>query len=212
MFLVVNDRKGGDILMMDMEDIEVGLRIRMLRQRKGLSLRDLAELSGLSTNAISRIERGVNSPTVASLRRLATGLGVSVVDIFKDETEKITSFVKEEHRSRTQAVGALIESLGIGLPDQNIEPFIFTVDPGVGSTTDLCAHPGEEFVFCIEGAIEYRVGNQIYQLSPGDSLLFKADQPHCFRNPSQAPAKFLLVLQEHEKEGRRLAREAHMEI
>jgi transcriptional regulator with XRE-family HTH domain len=198
--------------MTDMEDIEVGLRIRMIRQRKGLSLRDLAEVSGLSINAISRIERGVNSPTVSSLRRLAEGLGISVVDIFKDETEETTAFVKREHRSRTQALGALIESLGTGLPDQNIEPFMFTIEPDAGSTTDLCVHPGEEFLYCLEGSIEYRIGNQIYQLSPGDSLLFKADQPHCFRNPSQIPAKFILILQEHEQEGRRLALEAHIEI
>lgn len=198
--------------MTDLEDINVGVKIRMLRQRKGLSLRALAELSGLSTNAISRIERGENSPTVASLRLLANGLEVQVMDFFKDETEGITVFIQRDHRSHSRTVGALIESLGTGLPDQNLEPFMITVDPGTGSTADPYTHPGEEFVHCLEGSIEYRVGNQLYQLNAGDSLLFKATQPHCFRNPSQVSATMLLVLQEHEEEGRRLAREAHMEI
>ena len=198
--------------MTDLEDINVGRKIRMLRQRKGLSLRALSELSGLSTNAISRIERGENSPTVASLRLLANGLNVLVMDFFKDETEGNTIFVQGDHRSHSRTIGALIESLGTGLPDQNLEPFMITVDPGTGTTTEPYTHPGEEFVHCLEGTIEYRVANQLYQLKNGDSLLFKAEQPHCFRNPSEATETILLVLQEHTPEGRRLAREAHMEI
>lgn len=198
--------------MTDLEDINVGARIRMLRQQRGYSLRALAERSGLSTNAISRIERGENSPTVASLRLLANGLEVPVTDFFKDETEGNTIFVEREQRSRARTVGQLIESLGTGLPDQNLEPFMMTVDPLTGSNADPYSHPGEEFVHCMEGTIEYRVGNQLYMLRQGDSLLFKADQPHCFRNPSESPAMILLVLQEQEAEGRRLAREAHMEI
>ena len=198
--------------MTDLEEINVGGTIRMLRQRKGLSLRALAELSGLSTNAISRIERGENSPTVATLRQLANGLDVLVIDFFKDETEGNTVFVRREQRSRSQSVGGLIESLGSGLPEQNLEPFMITVDPTTGSTEDPYTHPGEEFVHCLEGMIEYRVGNQLFQLRSGDSLLFKADQPHCFRNPSDEIATILLVLQEQEPEGRRQAREAHMEI
>ena len=198
--------------MTDLEEVNVGGTIRMLRQRKGLSLRALAELSGLSTNAISRIERGENSPTVATLRQLANGLDVLVIDFFKDETEGNTVFVRREQRSRSQSVGGLIESLGSGLPEQNLEPFMITVDPTTGSTEDPYTHPGEEFVHCLEGMIEYRVGNQLFQLRSGDSLLFKADQPHCFRNPSDEIATILLVLQEQEPEGRRQAREAHMEI
>ena len=198
--------------MTDLEEVNVGGTIRMLRQRKGLSLRALAELSGLSTNAISRIERGENSPTVATLRQLANGLDVLVIDFFKDETEGNTVFVRREQRSRSQSMGGLIESLGSGLPEQNLEPFMITVDPTTGSTEDPYTHPGEEFVHCLEGTIEYRVGNQLFQLRSGDSLLFKADQPHCFRNPSDEIATILLVLQEQEPEGRRQAREAHMEI
>jgi transcriptional regulator with XRE-family HTH domain len=194
------------------EDINVGIKIRMLRKRKGLSLRALAELSGLSTNAISRIERGENSPTVASLRLLANGLEAPITDFFKNESEEVTVFVPAEHRSHTRTIGQLIESLGTGLPDQNLEPFMITVDPATGDTADPYTHPGEEFVYCLEGTIEYRVNNQLYQLNSGDSLLFKADQPHCFRNPSDTIAIILLILQEQEDEGRRLAREAHLEI
>jgi transcriptional regulator with XRE-family HTH domain len=193
-------------------ELDVGGRIRSLRKRKGLSLLSLSERSGLSINAISRIERGESSPTVSSLRCLADGLNVSIIDLFKDEKTATTLFVKGNHRSRTHAAGAIIESLGSGLPEQGLEPFWITVDPGSGSINDTYTHPGEEFVLCLQGVVEYRVGDRLYELEPGDSLFFKADQPHCFHNPLDDPAVILLVLQEQEPEGRRLARLAHMEF
>ena len=145
-------------------DLDVGNRIRSLRKGKGLSLLALSERSGLSQNAISRIERGENSPTVSSLRRLANGLEVSVIDLFKEEKTATTVFVKGNKRSRTRAAGATIESLGSGLPEQGLEPIWITIEPGSGSTNDTVTHPGEEFVLCLEGCVEYRVADRLYNL------------------------------------------------
>jgi transcriptional regulator with XRE-family HTH domain len=197
---------------MNRSEPDVGGRIRSLRKQMGLSLFALSERSGLSTNAISRIERGENSPTVSSLRRLATGLDVSVIDLFKDEKTAATIFVKGGSRSQTRAAGATIESLGSRLPDQGLEPIWITVEPGSGSTNDTVIHPGEEFVLCLEGCVEYRVSDRVYKLDPGDSLFFKAEQPHCFYNPSENQAVILLMLQEQEDEGRRAARQAHLDF
>jgi transcriptional regulator with XRE-family HTH domain len=198
--------------MTEQAELDLGGRIRSLRKQKGLSLLILSERSGLSTNTISRIERGENSPTVSSLRRLADGLNVSVIDLFKDKTTATTLFVKGDHRLRTRAAGAIIESLGSGLPEQGLEPLWITIEPRSGSTNDTVTHPGEEFVLCLEGSVEYRVADRLYVLEPGDSLFFKAEQPHCFCNPTEDAAMLLLVLQEQEAEARRLARRAHMEF
>jgi transcriptional regulator with XRE-family HTH domain len=198
--------------MMNTADLDVGSRIRSLRKRRGLSLLALSEQSGLSPNAISRIERGENSPTVSSLRRLANGLDVSVIDLFKEEKIATTIFVKEDNRSQTRAAGATIESLGSGLPEQGLEPIWITIEPGSGSTNDTVTHPGEEFVLCLEGCVEYRVADRLYKLERGDSLFFKAGQPHCFYNPTENIAVILLMLQEQEANARRLARQVHMEF
>jgi transcriptional regulator with XRE-family HTH domain len=198
--------------MIEHADLDVGSRIRSLRKGKKLSLLALSERSGLSPNAISRIERGENSPTVSSLRRLANGLEVSVIDLFKEEKKSTTVFVKGDNRSRTRAAGATIESLGSGLTEQGLEPIWITIEPGSGSTNDTVTHPGEEFVLCLEGCVEYRVADRLYTLEPGDSLFFKAGQPHCFYNPTDDAAVILLVLQEQEAEARRLARQVHMEF
>jgi transcriptional regulator with XRE-family HTH domain len=188
----------------------VGPRIRAIREQVGLSLRALAERSSLSVNAISLIERGENSPTVSSLHLLATALGVKIADFFEEAQEQSVVFVKSKQRLHTQAVGLVMESLGIGLHNQQIEPFMMTIAPGAGNMNEPIVHPGQEFVFCLEGAIDYRVGDQSYRLLSGDSLLFEATQPHYFYAVGESPARILVVFQA--VVGRELARQRHLEI
>jgi transcriptional regulator with XRE-family HTH domain len=188
---------------------DVGQRIRLLREMQGLSLRALAERCGLSTNAISRIERGENSPTVASLHLLATALNVPITEFFRAAADRTTVYVKREHRLRSQHSGMDIESLGIGLRNQQLEPFLVTLQPGTGIDTEPITHAGQEFVYCVEGQIEYQIGSDTYFLEQGDSLLFEASQPHQFRNGSTVPALILLVFQT--QEGNHSARRSHLD-
>lgn len=180
------------------QECNVGARIRTLRNRKGHSLRALAGLSGLSSNAISLIERGENSPTVSSLRQLANALEVPIVAFFQDDSQEQTVFVKAEQRAKSTASGTTIESLGTGLHGQRLEPFLVTVQPGSNAAAGTYVHEGEEFVLCMEGRLEYRVGDRLYTMEPGDSLLFKASQVHGFSNPEGHLAIALIIIDEHE--------------
>lgn len=187
----------------------VGQRIRLLREQQGLSLRALAEQCGLSINAISKIERGENSPTVASLHLLASALSVPITEFFREAAEQTTVLVRRSHRLRAQHSGMGIESLGIGLRDQRLEPFLVTLDGGAGADSEPITHPGQEFVYCLEGEIEYRIGSERYHLEAGDSLLFEAAQPHHFLNPTGTPAVILLVFQA--QDGSQAARQRHLD-
>lgn len=179
----------------------VGRRIRAIREREGLSLRALAERSGLSANAISLIERGENSPTVSSLHLLAGALNVAITAFFEDAGGRSVVFVRPAERLRSQAGGLLIESLGVGLRNQRFEPFLLTVAPGAGNRDQPVSHTGEEFVYCLEGVVDYTVGDgaeaagRPYRLEPGCSLLFEAAQAHCFYNPGPTPAVLLLLFE-----------------
>jgi transcriptional regulator with XRE-family HTH domain len=169
--------------------------LRALRNEQGLSLRALAERCGLSINAISQIERGENSPTVSSLHRLATALDVPIADFFQGEARQTTVFVEHDLGLQAESGGVLMESLGIGLYNQRLEPFRLTIEPGAGNGHDPITHQGEEFVHCLEGQVDYRVGDHLFRLKPGDSLLFDATQEHAYRNPSPGPATILLIFQ-----------------
>lgn len=188
----------------------VGQRIRSIREQKGWSLRALAERCGLSINAISLIERGENSPTVSSLHLLATALGVSIADFFREEQERAVVFVKPARRLRSEANGIAMESMGIGLHNQQLEPFLLRVAAGMGTIDQPVSHPGEEFVYCLEGEVDYCVEDRIYELEPGYSLLFEATISHCFRNRTQMPALLMIVF--YAGEGSHLARRLHLDF
>lgn len=187
----------------------VGLRIRSFRERQGLSLRAVADRCGLSINAISQIERGENSPTVSSLHRLAMALNVSITDFFNAETAQTIVFVKQGQGLSTNSGNVLMESLGIGLRNQQIEPFRMVIQPGCGNLDDPVSHSGEEFVHCMHGAIDYLVGDDTYHLQQGDSLLFEATHLHAYHNTTSEPATILLVfLATHD---RQFVRQLHLQ-
>ncbi|MBN2549013.1 MAG: cupin domain-containing protein [Anaerolineales bacterium] len=181
--------------MTDHTESNLGLRLRSLRDQRGLSLRALAERCGLSINAISQIERSENSPTVSSLHRLATALNVPITDFFQEEARHTSVFVKRDLGLHTHSNGVEMESLGIGLFNQKLEPFRIIIQPGVGNMEDPISHSGEEFIHCLQGEVEYRVGDHSFLLEQGDSLLFDASQHHSYRNPTQEPATVLMVYQ-----------------
>lgn len=177
------------------ENVAVGPRIRDLRTKKGLSLRALAQLSGLSTNAISLIERGDNSPTVSSLHSLASALNVPITAFFEQQGNGQVIHLKKEQRPTSATAGVTMENLGSGLPNQQIEPFLITIKPGGSSTNSQITHSGEEFIYVLKGSLVCKISEQEYELEEGDSLLFLASQPHIYLNQSSKVARILIIFQ-----------------
>jgi transcriptional regulator with XRE-family HTH domain len=177
------------------DKLMVGQRIREIRTQRGLSLRALAELSNLSTNAISLIERGDNSPTVSSLHSLATALAVPITAFFEQQPDGQVIHLKKQGRPTSETAGVKMESLGSGLPSQQIEPFLMTIAPRGSSTSGQITHSGEELVYVLSGALVCTINEQEYALEEGDSLLFLASQPHVYQNKTRKKAQILIVFQ-----------------
>ena len=188
----------------------VGQQIRKLRMQRGLSLRALAELCGMSANAISLIERSENSPNVSSLHQMAIALEVPITDFFYQEKEPTTLHVKRDQGVRYRNNGVELESLGIGLPNQQLEPFRLLIEPGSESAKEPITHPGHEFVYCLDGEIDYYVDEQNYHLDVGDSLLLEASNPHSWHNASKKPTIILLIFQA--TLSHHLARQSHLDV
>jgi transcriptional regulator with XRE-family HTH domain len=186
--------------MSEREPPDVGSQVQGLREQRGLSMRGLAEMCGLSPNTISLIERGATSPSVSTLHQLAMALQVPITALFQGTGEQgavIHSYPGKRSFSGSSSV--LLESLGSGLEGQTLEPFLVTLKPGADSGPEAIVHGGHELVYCLQGELEYRIDRQSYPLASGESLLFEARLPHRWRNPSQAePALFLLVFQSAE--------------
>jgi transcriptional regulator with XRE-family HTH domain len=180
----------------DQETVDVGPQLRAMRQQRGLSLRTLAGICDLSPNTISLIERGISSPSVSTLHRLATAMRVPITAFFEEQEARVEIVLQRAgERSRSGSANVLLESLGTGLEAQTLEPFVVTLNPGAGSGRQTIVHVGHELVYCLRGEVEYQVDDQLCLLGEGDSLLFEARLPHRWRNPGDEPAIFLLVFQ-----------------
>lgn len=182
--------------MTQQETPDVGTRLRAMRQERGLSLRALAELCDLSPNTISLVERGVTSPSVSTLQRLAMALGVPITSFFTEPVERMQVLVtRADERIRSGSASVVLESIGYGLEQQACDPFMVTLKPGASSGDRLMVHSGHELVFCLEGELDYEIEGEHYRILPGDALLFHADLPHRWRNPTSHPCIFMLVMQ-----------------
>lgn len=174
----------------------LGERLRLLRSERNISQRDLARMAGLSPNAISLIERDETSPSVATLQSLAAALNIRMSYFFEEEMPGSILHIHAAARPKITSEGVTIEGMGKTLPFQEMEPFAITLEPLAGSGGERqVVHNGHEFVYCLEGKIEYVVDGKVHVVEEGDTLIFEATLPHLWRNPFDVVAKFILVLQ-----------------
>lgn len=176
-------------------EISVGKRLREIRSERGLSMRSLAEMSGLNINTLSLIENEHTSPSVSTLQQLAQSLQVNITEFFEMEQQsKKVVYQKQGKRPCISFAHNTLEDLAAGMPRFGAEPIIVTLYSNAGSGKNPIVHTGREFVYCLEGRIFYTVDDEKYVLEPGDSLLFEAYLPHHWRNADVTPSRILLVL------------------
>jgi transcriptional regulator with XRE-family HTH domain len=176
-------------------EVNVGHRLRELRTERGISIRALAEQSGLNVNTLSLIENGKTSPSVSTLQQVAAALKLPINAFFETEAvpQRIIYQKVEDRKVAVFAHGTLAD-LGAGFTRPSLEPFLVTLEPQADSGDAPIVHTGLEFVFCLEGCIDYEVDGQVFTLDPGDSLLFEAYQPHRWRNVGETLSRSLLLL------------------
>lgn len=177
----------------DETTVNVAQQIRMLRERRNLSQRALAEASGLSRNTLSLLERGQTSPTVSTLKRIATALGVDLNAFFNPFEQLNIVHVKSDKRLHLQLSHGSMADLGVGMVDRLVTPLVLQLDPGARSGPPL-SHDGQDFIYCLSGEVLYTVNGQAFVLEPGDSLFFDGHLPHGFQSIGPEITKVLIVL------------------
>ena len=152
--------------------VNVATRLRELREERKMSMRALAQKSGLSANALSVIERGKTSPSVSTLYKLADALGVPITAFFGPQSPRSRAvFVKANQRTRVPFLRGVWEGLGGEQFLGRVEPFMLTLESGASSGIHSIVHTGHEFVFCLRGGLEYLVENQVYNLEAAQAAI-----------------------------------------
>jgi transcriptional regulator with XRE-family HTH domain len=177
----------------------IGRQLKEFRRANGLSAADLARASGTSVGMISKIENGQISPSLSTLQRLSAALNVPVTALFRQfEEHRSASFVPAGQgltiERRGTRAGHQYQLLGHGVRGAvDIEPYLITLTEQ-SDVFPLFQHEGVEFIHMLEGEVDYRHGDTIYPLKPGDSLLFDPEAAHGPENLKRLPIRFLAVI------------------
>ncbi len=176
-------------------EMNVGKRLQELRISQDLSLRALAELSGLNVNTLSLIENEKTSPNVSTLQQLATALNVPITAFFESVSpHKSVVFQKSGNRSQITFPQGVFEDLGGGLALGEGIPLLMALNPNEASDPDAIIHTGQEFVYCLDGRLVFHVGKEEYLMEPGDSLIFEAHIPHRWENYGDSISRSILII------------------
>ena len=179
-------------------DIRIGLRVRHARLGRGLRLRDVAERADCSESLVSKIENDRIVPSLNLLHRILAVLDLTVGEIFSRAHEP-GGVVSRAGERPVVAIDPLRQGPGIRFerlipydPAHLLQGSIHLIAPGGGSA-GLITHDGEEVGYVLEGQLEFFVGGETYLVEAGDSLCFRSELPHGYRNVGAAAARLILV-------------------
>jgi transcriptional regulator with XRE-family HTH domain len=166
-----------------MLDKELGQKIRSIRKARAITLDVLTMRTGLSTGYLSKIERGLNSPPIATLTRIASSLGVKLSDFFEEyeENHRISIVLPRERKRLTregQSFGYHYETLAHKRQNKQMEPFVIRLTPDPADKR-MFVHGGEEMLFLLEGEITMTYGYEQFEIQePGTCIYIDASVPH----------------------------------
>jgi transcriptional regulator with XRE-family HTH domain len=176
-------------------EVDLGARIRALRVARGETLRQLAAKAGVTESFLSQVERGVASPSIASVQRIARALGQSIAELFAED-EPAGSLVRVHDRRRIvyQGLGAVDEFL-TRATDGRLQVIMSTITPGGGTGDEAYTHDSdEEVVVVLEGSLDLWVGPEHYRLEAGDAVTHPSRVPHRNTNPGPGVARVLFCI------------------
>ncbi|SFH66345.1 helix-turn-helix domain-containing protein [Albimonas pacifica] len=179
----------------------IGHEVRAYRKKMGVTVADLAAATGMSLGMLSKIENGNISPSLATLQALSKGLGVPLTAFFRrfEETRgavhvRAGEGVDVERRgTRSGHQYTLLGHLDHASAGVVVEPYLITLTDE-SDVFPTFQHEGMEFLYMLEGELQYRHRDRLYQMLPGDSLYFEADAPHGPEVLTALPARYLSII------------------
>lgn len=187
----------------ELQSLGIGYKIKTLREERGFSQEEFAGHIKVTPVLLSQIETEVVPPTVATLLNIAKILGVGIDFFFKQEVfEDAIELTHQDERlkfqksrgSESARLNYSYEALAYRLKGKKMEPFMVEFDIKTDKEPELLSHEGEEFLYCLEGEIEFISPHKTIRLVPGDSLYYFANMPHALVSVGEGVPKAIVVL------------------
>lgn len=166
--------------------MDVGPRLKQVRKQFGLSQRELAKRAGVTNSTISMIEKSSVSPSVSSLKKVLSGIPMSLVEFFSTEgNQEMPQVVYRDEEMMDLSVGEGVkyQLVGKAFGQRAIAFLKETYAPGADTGEEMYEHQGEESGMVVEGKLELTVDGEVFELNAGDGYYFESTRPHRFRNP-----------------------------
>lgn len=188
---------------LEIKRLKLGEKIRDLRLKRQRTLRQVAEMTGLSVPLLSQVENSAVSPPVATLLKVSKALQVGIGYFFREEESKERAVVvrKDERKKTFRPIhtrqsdgGYTYEALAYTKNAKHMEPFLVEFEPKKREAVSFLSHPGEEFIFLFRGRLAFYYDQQEIILEPGDSLYFESEFPHGFRALRGRKAQAVVVV------------------
>lgn len=183
-------------------EVNVGDKIRKKREELGLSIQEVADITGFSSAILTQIENRMISPPLGALVEIANAFKLSVSAFLSEEEGGDFSIVRKNERTIVSRVASkdgasedyMYETLGSGKKNRNMEPFIVRLKPLEGKAPRLSFHEGEEFIFVLSGRIEVILHTYKDILEEGDSIYYNSNLPHHVHSAGEGDATILAVI------------------
>lgn len=182
-------------------EVAIGREVRAYRRKQEITVAELSSITGISIGMLSKIENGNTSPSLTTLQSLANALSVPLTAFFRRFEESRTAVHTkagagvelEREGTRANHQYNLLGHIGSNSSGVIVEPYLITLSDKADIFPTF-QHAGIETIYMLEGEVDYRHGDQVYNLQPGDTLFFDADAPHGPENLISLPARYLSVI------------------
>jgi transcriptional regulator with XRE-family HTH domain len=182
-------------------EVAIGREVRSFRKQQKMTVADLSKLTDISIGMLSKIENGNTSPSLTTLQSLANAFSVPLTAFFRGFEERREAvhtkagegLTIEREGTRAGHQYNLLGHIGANTSGVIVEPYLIILT-SESDTFETFQHDGIETIFMLDGAVDYRHGNNIYPLRPGDTLFFEADAPHGPETLVELPARYLSII------------------
>jgi transcriptional regulator with XRE-family HTH domain len=175
-------------------NMNIGKELKRIRVSQGMTLEELSNKCGYSKALISRVETGSVSPSLTSLMKMVSSLGLKLHDLFTSIERGQASVVRKgEERKFYMEGDSSMELLATDIATKRMEPIRISAPVGYDTGSEPDVHYGEEFLFVLNGKLEITTGEQAHKLSAGDSIYLGAGAPHSWRNAGKDTLTFISV-------------------
>ncbi len=182
-------------------EVAIGREVRAFRRQQNITVAELADLTGLSIGMLSKIENGNTSPSLTTLQALSNALSIPLTSFFRRfeesrqavHTKSGEGVDVEHHGTRANHQYNLLGHIGSNASGVIVEPYLITLT-AESDVFPTFQHGGIETIYMLEGEVDYRHGDDVHQLKPGDTLFFDADAPHGPERLVTLPARYLSII------------------